>query len=51
MIDHDHGLCPTCDEPFTFTQWDLRHHGWDGVDVHEECCEACDEHDGNIRWT
>ena len=35
--------CAYCGEPFDEEQWDLRHDDKGGRDVHEECCQICDE--------
>lgn len=34
-------LCAECGEPFTVAEWDERHSGDDGEDLHEECCPVC----------
>lgn len=33
--------CAVCRTPFTDVEWENRHSGLDGEDVHEQCCEWC----------
>ena len=44
-IDVDHGDCDECGFPFTWDEWDERHHNHEGDDVHANCCAGCDDDD------
>lgn len=35
------GTCPVCSLPFDALEWDTRHSGEDGEDVHDTCCVSC----------
>lgn len=35
--------CAVCNQGFTPQRWDDRHSDSDGEDVHEECCEICNQ--------
>lgn len=34
-------LCAACHRPFTRDEWETRHTGPDGSDLHAECCDPC----------
>lgn len=34
--------CSVCGEQFSEEDWDIRHSADDGSDIHEHCCEECE---------